>query len=105
MNLRCRHGYTIGCCSICDSDDDSELARLRAENAAQVAELHRISDALGTNEGHSSVDHIMRLRARLDWILDNMRQTDLMLMLPKYTGDRSWLYAAIDAAMQKEKFK
>jgi hypothetical protein len=27
-----------------------------------------------------------------------MRQTDLMLMLPKYTGERGGLYAAIDAA-------
>jgi len=87
------------------ADRDSEIDRLRDENAAQLAELHRISDALGTMEGPSSVDHIVRLRARLDWILDNMRQTDLMLMLPKYTGDRSGMYAAIDAAMRKEEPK
>ena len=81
---------------------EEALDILRSENAAQLAELHRISDALGTMEGPSSVDHIVALRARLDWILDNMRQTDLMLMLPKYTGDRSGLYAAIDAARKGE---
>ncbi|CAB4180804.1 hypothetical protein UFOVP1053_64, partial [uncultured Caudovirales phage] len=33
-----------------------------AELAAQLAELTAISDALGTDEGHSSVDHILALR-------------------------------------------
>ena len=32
------------------------------ENAAQLKELHRISEALGTNEGHSSVTHIEVLK-------------------------------------------
>ena len=31
-------------------------------SAAQLAELTAISDALGTNEGHSSVDHITALK-------------------------------------------
>ena len=35
---------------------------LERENAAQLAELHRISEALGTNEGHSSVTHIEILK-------------------------------------------
>ena len=38
---------------------------LEAELAAQLAELTAISDALGTNEGHSSVDHILALRGQL----------------------------------------
>jgi hypothetical protein len=36
--------------------------RLERENAAQLKELHRISEALGTNEGHSSVTHIEILK-------------------------------------------
>jgi hypothetical protein len=39
-----------------------EIMRLKKENAAQLAELHRISEALGTNEGHSSVTHIEILK-------------------------------------------
>ena len=38
---------------------------LERENAAQLAELHRIDEALGTNEGHSSVTHIEILREKL----------------------------------------
>ena len=41
----------------------TEHARtLERENAAQLAELHRISEALGTNDGHSSVTHIEILK-------------------------------------------
>ena len=39
-----------------------EVKRLRGESEAQLAELHKISDALGTNEGRSSVAHIKSLR-------------------------------------------
>jgi len=38
-----------------------EVKKLRSESAAQLNELHEISDALGTNEGHSSVSHIKLL--------------------------------------------
>jgi hypothetical protein len=72
-----------------------EIARLHAENRALT--VFRAEFA------HRNVElweRAERDRARLDWILDNMRQTDLMLMLPKYTGDRGKLYAAIDAAMR-----
>jgi hypothetical protein len=44
----------------------NEINRLRSENAAQLAELHRISEAIGTNEGPSSVDHILLLRAEIE---------------------------------------
>lgn len=43
----------------------SLLRALSAENAGQVQELTDISKALGTFEGHSSVDHILALRATL----------------------------------------
>ena len=39
-----------------------EIMRLERENAAQLKELHRISEALGTNDGHSSVTHIEILK-------------------------------------------
>ena len=39
-----------------------EIMRLERENAAQLKELHGISEALGTNEGHSSVTHIEILK-------------------------------------------
>jgi len=42
-----------------------EIMRLKKENAAQLAELTRIAEALGTNEGHSSVTHIETLREQL----------------------------------------
>jgi hypothetical protein len=44
---------------------NQRIAALDAENAAQLAELRRIADALGTTEGHSSVDHVLRLKAEL----------------------------------------
>ena len=44
-----------------DAMIDSYL-RLERENAAQLKELHRISEALGTNDGHSSVTHIEILK-------------------------------------------
>lgn len=41
-------------------------AKLQAQNKAQLAELSAIADALGTNEGHSSVSHIERLKAEIE---------------------------------------
>jgi len=40
----------------------TEYELLEKENAAQLAELTRIAEALGTNEGHSSVTHIEILK-------------------------------------------
>ena len=40
-----------------------ELAAVTAQHAACLTELKAISDALGTNEGHSSVEHIRGLKA------------------------------------------
>ncbi|MGE3596621.1 MAG: hypothetical protein AB7N70_13820, partial [Dehalococcoidia bacterium] len=41
---------------------ERENERLRSESKAQLEELDRIDDALGTNEGPSAVDHIMILK-------------------------------------------
>ena len=42
--------------------DGSRCIRCRdVQIAAMLAELKAVSDALGTNEGHSSVEHIKRL--------------------------------------------
>jgi CHASE3 domain sensor protein len=41
---------------------EAEVERLRDIVKAQQDELEAISCALGTNEGHSSVDHIVQLR-------------------------------------------
>jgi hypothetical protein len=43
----------------------TEYELLEKENAAQLAELTRIAEVLGTNEGHSSVTHIEILREQL----------------------------------------
>ena len=42
---------------------ESENHKLRDIVKAQEDELNAISDALGTNEGHSSVDHIVALKS------------------------------------------
>ena len=47
-------------------EDCPGCTTLRARVAAQLSELHAISDAIGTNEGHSSVDHIKDLRAEVE---------------------------------------
>ena len=62
--LRADAEYTddIGLCA----DAADEIERLRRIEAAQLAELEAISAALGTNEGHSSVHHIERLRAEVE---------------------------------------
>jgi hypothetical protein len=41
---------------------ERENAALRGWSKAQLDELHRISEALGTNDGHSSVTHIEILK-------------------------------------------
>jgi hypothetical protein len=42
----------------------AQVERLTTENAEQLAELHRINEALGTNEGHSSVYWVETIVAR-----------------------------------------
>lgn len=41
------------------------IEELERQCDAQLAELEAISEALGTNEGHSSVDHVVALRQQL----------------------------------------
>ncbi len=42
----------------------AQVERLTTENAEQLAELHRINEALGTNEGHRSVYWVETIVAR-----------------------------------------
>ena len=68
---RCGHHYDD--CR-CDLDEEIERAdQLRAKlgvaeatSQAQLSELEAISDALGTREGHSSVENIKALREKLE---------------------------------------
>ena len=54
-------GLLNDCAKIAKERDEA-----RAASHAQLSELEAISDALGTREGHSSVEHIKALRAKLD---------------------------------------
>jgi hypothetical protein len=86
---------------------------LERENAAQLKELHRISEALETNEGHSSVTHIEILKeenAALRESLNGIRAwltDDILGGWPYMEGEgfysdlHKWV-AAIDAAMKEE---
>jgi len=91
-----------------------QLAALREQSKAQLEELHRISDALGTNEGHSSVTHIETLKnenAALRESLNGIRAwltDDILGGWPYMEGEgfysdlHKWV-AAIDAAMKEER--
>jgi hypothetical protein len=48
----------------------AEVEKLKGIVKAQQDELEAISFALGTNEGHSSVDHIVTLRAEVERLRD-----------------------------------
>ena len=70
---------------IIEEQHDSEVVcvtqfeALQKENAAQLAELTRIAEALGTNEGHSSVVHIEILRKELkDFFAQFERQQEAL---------------------------
>jgi len=86
-----------------------EIVALREQSKAQLAELHRISEALGTTEGHSSVTHIEILREKLKkyqkdaeryrWI-DEHGLTELLVALEK--NPRS-LDETIDTAMKEKR--
>jgi len=57
----------------------TQFEALQKENAAQLAELTRIAEALGTNEGHSSVVHIEILRKELkDFFAQFERQQEAL---------------------------
>ena len=67
-------------CPITFARIEREIATLRAENSARLAELHAISEALGTNEGHSAVDHILALKSEQDALrVDEERYNMLFL--------------------------
>lgn len=41
---------------------EKEMERIISEHAARGEELTQIAEAIGTNEGHSSVEHIVALK-------------------------------------------
>ena len=68
----CKHGLlTDRTCTLCVDEalDYNEITSLRAE-------LTAISDALGTNEGHSSVDNIRVLKSGRDLLIREIRKQD-----------------------------
>jgi len=74
------------------------LEVLKKENAAQLKELHRISEALGTNEGHSSVTHIEILKGENAALREQLRHVDKYLLnyppqSPDYTCSNCTLYS------------
>lgn len=67
---------------------EREIEQLRSDNAAQLAELHSISVALGTDEWHSSVTHIeamknenAKLKEQLDTALKERLSSELAYAL------------------------
>jgi hypothetical protein len=74
-----------------------EIMRLKKENAAQLAELTRIAEALGTNEGHSSVTHIEILKKENAALREQLRHVDKYLLnyppqSPDYACSKCTLY-------------
>lgn len=61
-----------------------EVERLNGIIKAQQDELEAISFALGTSEGHSSVDHIVPLRAEVERLEHELR---LAVMLAEEVAD------------------
>lgn len=55
------------------TESKAEVERLKGIVKAQQDELEAISCALGTNEGHSSVDHIVTLRAEVEELQQQKR--------------------------------
>jgi hypothetical protein len=99
---------------------ERENAALRGWSKAQLDELHRISEALGTNDGHSSVTHIEilkeenaalreQLAAHLDWPKepsDKMIRAGLRIMASDGALSAvSDIYEAMRLAHIKEKGK
>ena len=55
---------------------ERENAALRGWSKAQLDELHRISEALGTNDGHSSVTHIETLKEENAALREQLKQVE-----------------------------
>ena len=87
-------------CSAAFDRQQEMLDRNAEQIAAQLDELHRISEALGTNEGHSSVTHIELLKA------ENAKLRELLRLCKPAVRNvypsTDPLLEAIDAAMKEE---
>ena len=53
-----------------------EFNDLQKQSNAQLDELHRISEALGTNDGHSSVTHIEILKGENAALREQLKQVE-----------------------------
>ena len=58
----------------------NDAVLMERENAAQLKELHRISEALGTNDGHSSVTHIEILKEENAALREHLKHVDKYLL-------------------------
>ena len=87
-------------CSSAFDRQQQQLDRNAEQNAAQLDELHRISEALGSNDGHSSVTHIELLKA------ENAKLRELLRLCKPAVRNvypsTDPLFEAIDAAMKEE---
>ena len=87
-------------CSAAFDRQQEQLDRNAEQIAAQLDELHRISEALGTNEGHSSVTHIELLKA------ENAKLRELLRLCKPAVRNvypsTDPLLEAIDAARNEE---
>jgi len=83
---------------------DSMIESLRQQCNAQLAELEAISAALGTNEGHSSVTHILDLRQQLAAALNKLEMAETCLADDNalIAGLKNDLAAAIAACKLKD---
>lgn len=77
--------------------------KAEAENAAQLAELTRIADALGTNEGHSSVVHIEALKAENAALLALVEEIKGRVQFGTSTHMGSDVVKLCDAALKEGK--
>lgn len=91
---------------------ERENAALRGWSKALLEELHRISEALGTNEGHSSVTHIEILKEENTALREQLKQVEagyatrndeVTGLLGMNAELREQLAAAIDAAKEEGK--
>ena len=78
----------------------AEFARtLERENAAQLKELHCISEALGSNDGHSSVTHIEILKEENATLREQLKECSAAFDRQQEQLDRN---AEQNAALQKD---
>jgi len=66
------------------SDLKRQVEELKRQSSYQLEELNLIASALGTNEGHSSVDHINQLREQVE----KLKARLVLFGMPAYLVER-----------------